>query len=152
MTTKGTVLAVSGDRADVEVRRRAMCDGCPNDSSDPNACGHVCAMSSILGDRKSMTVRVKNTADAHPGDTVELETPDRTVLASAFLVFILPLILAAALYLVADRLFTSDYAPWLAATLGFAISLAIVAAAESKAKTDPTRLRMTRILTPRSDS
>lgn len=151
MTTKGTVLAVSGDRADVEVRRRAMCDGCPNDSSDPNACGHVCAMSSLLGDRKSMTVHVKNNAGAKVGDTVELETPDRTVLASAFLVFILPLILAAVCYIAAERFFTYTYTPWIAAVIGFALSLGIVAAAESKAKNDPNRLRMTKILRTKTE-
>ena len=89
METKGTVTSTAGAYALVEVRRRVMCDGCPNDPSAPGACGHKCAMGSLLGDRKNMTVRVKNTQNASEGDTVVLESAERTVLLSAFLFLLL---------------------------------------------------------------
>lgn len=146
MTAKGTVLSVDKDRALVEVRRRAMCDGCPNDPSSPDSCGHSCAMGAILGDRKNMTVSVKNTLDAHPGDTVELESPDRTVLTSAFLVFILPLILAFAGYFAADRLTSTEYIPYIAAAIGFAAGFLVCAITERKAKKSESNIKMKSII------
>ena len=122
MQTKGTVKTVSGDHADVEVRRRVMCDGCPKDPSNPNACGHACAMGALLGDRKNMTVRVKNVKNAVPGDTVILESSDRTVLLSAFLFFIFPLILAAAGYAFGGAVASTEAARWIGAGAGFVLA------------------------------
>ena len=134
MQTKGTVTNVSGDYAEVEVRRRVMCDGCPRDSRDPNACGHACAMGSLLGDRKNMTVRVKNDKNAVPGDTVILESSDRTVLLSAFLFFILPLVFAAAMYFICGAIFASDAARWIGAAVGFVLAYVFGAIAERRAQ------------------
>ena len=145
MQTKGTVTAIDGDYANVEVRRRAMCDGCPNDHSGADACGHTCAMSSLLGDRKNMTVRVKNTQNAAPGDTVVLESAERTVLLSAFLFFMLPLILAAAGYFVAGALFATDAASWIGAGAGFVLAFAFSAIAERRARKSDTVIVMKEI-------
>lgn len=134
MQTKGTVTAIDGDRAEVEVRRRAMCDGCPHDPKDPNACGHACAMSSLLGDRKNMKVSVKNTQNAAEGDVVVLESAERTVLLSAFLFFILPLILAAAGYFIGGVLSPTEAAHWIGAGAGFVLAYAFGAVAERRAK------------------
>ena len=134
MQTKGTVTRLNGDYAEVEVRRRVMCDGCPRDRRDPDSCGHACAMGSLLGDRKNMTVRVKNLKNAVPGDTVILESADRTVLFSAFLFFILPLILAAALYTLCGAIFETEAARWIGAAAGFALAYAIGALVERRAR------------------
>ena len=134
MQTKGTVTAVDGAYALVEVRRRAMCDGCPNDPKDPNACGHKCAMGSLLGERKNMTVRVKNTQNAAEGDTVVLESAERTVLLSAFLFFILPLMLAAAGYAIASALSAPEMRRWIGAGAGFVLAYLIGAVAERRAR------------------
>ena len=145
MQTKGTVTAIEGGYAKVEVRRRAMCDGCPNDRNGSDACGHTCAMSSLLGDRKNMTVRVKNTANAALGDTVVLESAERTVLLSAFLFFMLPLILAAAGYFIAGALFASDAARWIGAVAGFVLAFAASAVAERRARKSDTVIVMKEI-------
>ena len=145
MQTKGTVTAIEGEYAKVEVRRRAMCDGCPNDPSGSDSCGHACAMGSLLGDRKNMTVRVKNTENAAPGDTVVLESAERTVLLSAFLFFMLPLILAAAGYFIAGALFASDAARWIGALSGFALAFAFSAIAERRARKNDTVIVMKEI-------
>ena len=145
MQTKGTVTAIDGAYAVVKVRRRAMCDGCPHDPKDPNACGHTCAMSSLLGDRKDMTVRVKNTENAAEGDTVVLESAERTVLLSAFLFFILPLILAVAGYFIAGAIFSTDGARWIGALVGFVLAYVFGAVAERRARKSDTIVVMTAI-------
>lgn len=157
MTVKGKVISVEGDFATVEVRRRAMCDGCPNDTANrapagnneadkntapQSSCGHSCAMGALLGDRKNMNVSVKNTLGAQRGDTVELESPDRTVLSSAFLVFILPLILAFGFWFVADRIFDKELYSYIAAACGFALSLAICAAVEKRTEKTGAKIIM----------
>ena len=139
MQTKGTVTNVTGDHADVEVRRRVMCDGCPRDGGE---CGHSCAMGALLGERKNMTVRVKNVKNAVPGDTVILESSDRTVLVSAFLFFILPLILAAAGYALGSALFGTEPSRWIAAAIGFVLAYAFGALAERKAKKNDAMIVM----------
>lgn len=134
MQTKGTVIALEGAYAKVEVRRRVMCDGCPKDPNNPDGCGHVCAMGALLGDRKNMTVSVKNSKHAAVGDTVTLESADRTVLLSAFLFFILPLILAGAFYAAAGAIFTTDAARWAGAGIGFVLAYVVGGIAERRAK------------------
>lgn len=134
MQTKGTVTAISGAYAEVEVRRRVMCDGCPNDPSNPDSCGHACAMGSLLGDRKNMTVRVKNSMNAVPGDTVVLESPDSTVLFSAFLFFILPLVLAAAGFGLGGLISASAAGRWVGALTAFVLAYIIAAFAEHRAR------------------
>lgn len=134
MQTKGTVVSISGSYAEVEVRRRVMCDGCPNDPNNPDSCGHACAMGSLLGDKKNMTVRVKNSAGAQCGDTVILESPDRTVLFSAFLFFILPLVLAAIGFAVGNALSGSEGVRWGCALVAFILAYVIAALAERRAR------------------
>lgn len=146
MTAKGTVLSVENGYALVEVRRRAMCDGCSNDPSNPDSCGHACAMGALLGDRKNMTVSVKNTLGANVGDTVELESADQFVLFSAFLVFILPLILAFVGYFLTDVLTDNELVPYVSAAVGIGIGLSLCAIMEKKAKKNETKIVMKSIV------
>ena len=145
METRGTVTAIFGEYADVEVRRRVMCDGCPRDAGDPS-CGHKCAMGSLLGDRKNMTVRVKNAKGAAPGDTVILESAERTVLLSAFLFFILPLLLAAAGYALGGAFAFEERARLIGAVSGFALAYVFAAIAERRAKKDDTLIVMREVV------
>ena len=147
MQTKGTVTAIDGAYAVVEVRRRAMCDGCPKDPRDPNACGHACAMGSLLGDRAKMTVRVKNAQNAAEGDTVVLESAERTVLLSAFLFFILPLIFAAAGFGVGSLAASTEAARWIGAGAGFVLAYVIGAIVERRARKSDAIIVMTKIAT-----
>lgn len=134
MQTKGTVVSVSGAYAMVEVRRRVMCDGCPNDPNNPDSCGHACAMGSLLGDKKNMTVRVKNSENALVGDTVVLESEDRTVLLSAFLFFILPLLLAAFGFAVGSAISQGETVRWICALAAFLLAYIFAALAERHAR------------------
>jgi len=148
MTTVGTVRKTENGMASVEVIRRAMCDGCPNNSvgSTEDKCGHSCAMGALLGNSKNMTVTVENKVNAKIGDKVELETSDKTVLFSAFLVFVFPLVLAGICYGLASYLNLSDGVKWICAAVGFAFSLVFTSIAEKKAKKDKNRLHITRIV------
>ena len=148
MTAKGTVKMCDGGFAVVEVRRRVMCDGCPKDSSADPSCGHSCAVGVLLGDRKNMAVRVKNTLGANPGDTVELETKDKTVLMSAFTVFILPLALAFVFYFASRAIFNSAGISALCALAGIAVSCAMCAIAERRAEKDGSRVVLSAVLAP----
>lgn len=148
MTAKGTVKICDGGFAVVEVRRRVMCDGCPKDSSSVTSCGHSCAVGVLLGDRKNITVRVKNPLGAKPGDTVELETKDKTVLMSAFTVFILPLALAFVFYFASSAIFDSAGISAFSALAGIAVSCAVCAIAERHAEKDGSRVVLSAVIAP----
>ena len=137
---KGTVMTAKGTVK--------MCDGCPKDSSADTSCGHSCAVGVLLGDRKNMTVRVKNTLGAKPGDTVELETKDKTVLMSAFTVFILPLALAFVFYFASRAIFDSAGISALCALAGIAVSCAVCAIAERRAEKDGSRVVLSAVIAP----
>lgn len=63
------------------------------------ACAH-CAGRVVCGTAKTVSVAAKNPVDAQIGDTVTIETPTENVLGYAALVFLAPVILAVALYLI----------------------------------------------------
>lgn len=76
----GFVSRVDGDRAEVIVRRVSSCgDKC-------TSCKGGCSVPGI-----KMTI--KNTLRAKPGDYVEIRMNTNIVLKSAFLVYVLPLVL-----------------------------------------------------------
>ena len=55
MTQTATVKSVNGDKAVIEVSRKAMCDGCHNSN-----CGGSCPMSGIFSSGKMMTTTAVN--------------------------------------------------------------------------------------------
>lgn len=76
----GYISKVEGNMAQVIVRR-------------VSACGHNCASCGSSCSVPGITVNIENTVDAKEGDFVEIRLKTRTVLKSAFLVYIIPLIL-----------------------------------------------------------
>ena len=98
MTQNGTVIALDGNTAVVEVLRMSACSSCNKESSDCIAC-------TLGGARKKTTVKVMNTLSAKVGDSVELEATTFRIIFCAFAVFILPVILALGLYLTASVIF-----------------------------------------------
>jgi positive regulator of sigma E activity len=80
------VISKEGERATVSVLRK-------------EACSH-CAGRVVCGTAKTVTTTVKNPVGAEIGDTVTIETPTENVLGYAALVFLAPVILAVALYLI----------------------------------------------------
>jgi len=78
MIEKGIVTNIEGGEATVSFvpsENCASCKGC--------ACGK---------DGKTMIMRVKTDRDVDPGDIVTVEVSSRALLSSAFIVFVLPLI------------------------------------------------------------
>lgn len=103
MRQSATVTSVSGNNAVVTAERASMCDGCHK-----KGCADGCAMYSIFGGDKNFSAIADNTFGAPIGSKVIVETSDRSVLASAFLVFFLPLLFAFAAYLISSRFITEE--------------------------------------------
>ena len=79
MVQTGIVKATRGDIADVEINRST-------------ACGDNCASCGLCSGRTAI-VKAANKINASDGDTVLIQMADKTVLGTAFLVYIIPLIL-----------------------------------------------------------
>ena len=91
MITEALVISAAANRAVVEVRRKAACDGCHK-----NKDGNGCSICTLAGGDAAMRLRVRNPLRAQPGQRVRVETDSRRVLGYAWLVFLRPLIAAAA--------------------------------------------------------
>lgn len=106
---KATVTALLPDgRAELLVSRKSACSG------DCHTCGGCGAV------EQTLCLTAQNPVGARPGDIVWLESDSRTVLTSAALLYLLPLLLFFAGYLAAMSL-----GSWAAAVGagGFAIGL-----------------------------
>ena len=108
----GRIKSIKGGYAEVEVRRSTACESC--------SAAHVCPSG-----RKDAVIRARNDAGANVGDRVKLETPAGSVLGYAFAVFVFPVLLAIAAFVIASRFTTESYA-LIAAVGGFAAAFAIV--------------------------
>ncbi len=108
----GRVKAIKGRFAEVEVRRSTACESC--------SAAHVCPSG-----RKDAVIRARNDAGAEVGDRVKLETPSGSVLKYAFAVFLFPLLLALAAFLVVSS-FSDETAAVISAVCGFALAFAVV--------------------------
>lgn len=90
MKETGTVTERDGDFVYVRITRKSACGG------NCAECGG-CA-------EKERTVKAKNCDGLEKGDTAILETETKNVLTAAFLVYIVPLILLAAGFLLAEAM------------------------------------------------
>ena len=79
MTERGVVVKVKGRKATVQFDRRSACDSC-----------HMCA---VTKDKMKVQVVVENKLNAKEGDFVEIAMGEKFVLTSAFIAYIIPLIL-----------------------------------------------------------
>ena len=141
MKQKAVVKSTSGKYAVVEVSRSTMCDGCVKQDCQ----SHTCAAGAMFGSAKTMTVRVKNPLGAAAGDTVWVESADRTVLGYAALVFLMPIAVCAVLYAAADALFAPEWVAYLAAAVGFAGAFGILGILERKKKKEEPDIVITDI-------
>ncbi len=82
----GTAMGVQGGRVTVSIKRTAACEKC-------GRCSHPHV---AFGDSSTMTIEAVPVGDIHPGDTVELEMDTGEFLKASFLVWLLPLLAAAA--------------------------------------------------------
>ncbi len=136
------VIGLSDTLAEIEVSRKAMCDGCHK-----MQCNGKCAMSGIMSSGNKMTAYAVNEADAKIGDTVEISTSDKDVLGAAAIVFVLPLVIGLLCYAASMLLgFSSDIST-IAAIIGFVTVFPFLRIFEKKAKHKKPKLIVFRILT-----
>lgn len=117
-----------------------MCEGCHKAS-----CGESCAVGTVMGGSKSVTVTALNAARADIGDTVELESRDGTVLLLALAVFIFPLVLCAAMYALGRYVLAVGKLSLVLAAGGFCLSYVALGALERRcrrARPDVTVVRV----------
>ena len=91
---------VSARVAVVSVERRAACDGCHK-----NTDGSGCTVCTLAGGNRTAKARARNDVGAAVGDVVEVESRTARVMFYAALVFLLPVLLAAAGYLLGFYVF-----------------------------------------------
>lgn len=117
MITEALVVSTLGSRAVVEVRRKAACDGCHK-----NKDGEGCSICTLTGGDATLTLKVRDPIGVEPGQRVRIQTDSRRVLGYAWLVFLLPILVAALGWWLGGRIGGSE--AWSAggAALGMALS------------------------------
>lgn len=114
MEQTGRVIAVDGKNATVQIKRLSACESCHKAESG-------CAVCSLLsGNSSSHTSRVKNPIGAAVGDRVLLVADDSKILIYSALVFVLPIIVAAASYAIAAALGGELFVCVIATAISFA--------------------------------
>ncbi len=119
MVQIGKVETVYGDKAIVAVRRAS-------------ACGENCAMCKGGCVPAMHKAHVINSADAKCGDMVRIETADSAVLKSAFLVYLLPVLILFVCYGIVIALTKSRMHATMAALLGLGASFFLLRAIDKK--------------------
>lgn len=124
METVARVVALEGDGsiAYVETRRRAACDGCHK--AENGGCS-VCSLM-VAGDPHVRT-KAHNAVGAAVGDRVEVTSPSGRMMWYAALVFLLPIVVGIAGYMVGERLSELPVWRYACAVGGFVLTLALVA-------------------------
>ena len=117
MTQNATVKKVTGDGwAEIEVHRVSAC------AHNCAECAGGCAELTRTG---PVTVLARNPLGAHPGEQVVVESATRSILGFAAVVYLLPVVLFFAGYLIAGALGAGGGAAIAAGGGCFALSLAI---------------------------
>ena len=123
MIFHGIVRSVEKTQATIELES-APCDTC---RTPCGACGQI---------RKQRLATVENTIGAKPGDAVQVECKDKSVLFSSVLLFVLPLVAGIVTVFLCLPLGQSSAAIWglvaLAAT--FLVAVVILSSARQKQK------------------
>lgn len=133
MQKQAFVLQTNGEEATVAVLRQEACASCHS----------ACA-----GCSRTIRAKAKNTVGAQVGDTVCLESDGRRLTAMAFLVFVLPILLAFLGYALGRSLsLNPSAAAWLAAGIGSA-ALFLAAALCNRALKARCDLQIVMILSP----
>lgn len=89
MKEVGTVIKAEGDLCRISVRRKS-------------ACGENCASCKATCSSREHICTAKNSVGAKTGDKVVVETDSRKVLKWAFLVYILPILVILAVFVLAS--------------------------------------------------
>lgn len=125
MTQNAVVTKLAGDGwAQIEVHRVSAC------GHDCSQCGGGCAELTRTG---PVSVLARNPVGAQPGDRVVVESATKSILGFAAVVYLLPLVLFFAGYLIAHTLGTGEGAAIGTGGVCFALSLAIAVLVDRRA-------------------
>ena len=142
MRQRAVVVGVSGDTAVIEPLRAVTCGECEKNSG----CRCRCDLSraDLTGKRK--TSYALNKVNAKAGDLVEIAAKNKRDPVYAALVFILPIIICAAFYIIGNALFKTTAAGNIAAAAGFALTAVPVFLIDTSEARRPTSLTIVRII------
>ena len=139
MTKNAIVVESTPDYAVVEVTRESACAGCHNSESCT-----VCKLG--LTDRAEMRSKAANPVGAQVGDTVQIETDSAMILRYSAAVFLLPLALGAAGYIIGYVADLDLMIRYLISLIGFAAAFVILKIFLEKRAANRLDVRITQII------
>ncbi len=142
MRQRAVVIDVKDDYAIVESSRRTMCDGCMKNGG----CGGHCEITGLVADKGIMRAEAENKLGAKVGDTVELESDNKTILSYAALVFMLPIVVCVFFYLTAYRISNNELTGVICASVGFVLTFIGIIIFDRKRKNKHSDIRVAEII------
>ncbi len=136
MKQSATVISTSGNIAVVTAERASMCDGCHK-----KGCSDGCSMYSIFGGDKNFSAEADNSFGADEGSRVIVEATDKSIFFSAFIVFLLPLIVSFAAYFIFRNWLSEEYSIIIALSV-FVVYFAVLGIYERTAKAKKPKLKI----------
>ena len=139
MTRNAIVVETTPDYAVVEVTRESACAGCHNSDN--------CSICKIgLTDHAEMRSKAANPLGAREGDTVQIETDSATMLHYSAAVFLLPLALGAAGYIIGYIADFDIMIRYIISLIGFAAAFVILKIFLEKRAAKRLDVRITQII------
>lgn len=139
MTRNAIVVETTPDYAVVEVTRESACAGCHNSDN--------CSICKIgLTDHAEMRSKAANPLGAREGDTVQIETDSATILHYSAAVFLLPLALGAAGYIIGYIADFDIMIRYIISLIGFAAAFIILKIFLEKRAAKRLDVRITQII------
>lgn len=139
MTRNAIVVETTPDYAVVEVTRESACAGCHNSDN--------CSICKIgLTDHAEMRSKAANPLGAREGDTVQIETDSTTILHYSAAVFLLPLALGAAGYIIGYIADFDIMIRYIISLIGFAAAFVILKIFLEKRAAKRLDVRITQII------
>lgn len=139
MTRNAIVVETTPDYAVVEVTRESACAGCHNSDN--------CSICKIgLTDHAEMRSKAANPLGAREGDTVQIETDSATILHYSAAVFLLPLALGAAGYIIGYMADFDIMIRYIISLIGFAAAFVILKIFLEKRAAKRLDVRITQII------
>lgn len=139
MTRNAIVVETTPDYAVVEVTRESACAGCHNSDN--------CSICKIgLTDHAEMRSKAANPLGAREGDTVQIETDSATIFYYSAAVFLLPLALGAAGYIIGYIADFDIMIRYIISLIGFAAAFVILKIFLEKRAAKRLDVRITQII------
>ena len=142
MRQKALVITTYESYAVVEVSRVSMCDGCSQQTCNK----HTCSAGKLFGTNKKITAIASNPIGAVAGESVWVETRESTLLITAALVFIMPILLSGLFYWIGERIVHTQIAGYCSAFIGFILAFVILSGIERYRKEKVPDIVITDIL------